>query len=262
MKIYADYDEEPREEFLALPAALYRQLYDLELHDFSDDFPFYQEHLPPCSEILELGCGSGRLTRLLTNAGHCITGIDLSPPMLLAAQTRAPGSRLVCMDMRKIAFRTTFAAIIIPYNTLNLLADNDDVVRCLTCCREHLQPEGQLLIQLYIPNTNPSPEDSTSFQFQIFDRPEGGRVVKETLRTFHPATTTITMEERYKIRPMNGVEPNCNYKHTMTLNANSRETWLNIINSAGFTITSASSSYTPTSPTAPTLLLIKASTPL
>jgi SAM-dependent methyltransferase len=260
MQIYSDYDEEPREEFLALPATLYQQLYDLELQDFSDDFPFYHSHLISGTKILELGCGSGRLTRLLTSAGHHVTGIDLSPSMLQTAQRRAPDCRLICMDMRKLAFRTTFAAIIIPYNTLNLLADNDDVFRCLEGCRDHLQASGQLLIQLYTPSGSLSPEQPTSFQFQIFDRPEGGRVVKETLRTFDPATTTITMEERYKIRPMNNIDPNSNYNHTMMLNANSRETWLDIITSAGFTVQSTSSSYAPESPATPSLLLIQATT--
>jgi len=260
MKIYSDYDEEPREEFLALPATLYRQLYDLELQNFSDDLAFYHSHLLPGSEILELGCGSGRLTSLLADAGHYPTGIDLSIPMLQAAQSQAPTSRFICMDMRRLTLHKTFTAIIIPYNTLNLLPDNDDVLCCLNGCREHLQAGGRLLIHLYIPGAHPTREQSTSFQFQIFDRPEGGRIVKETLRTFHPASTSITMEERYKIRPMNGIEPNINYNHIMTLNGNSRETWLNIINSAGFSIQSTASAYTLKSPQSPSILLINATT--
>jgi SAM-dependent methyltransferase len=193
-------------------------------------------------------------------AGHRVTGVDLSLPMLEAAKQRPPDNRLVCMDMRNLAFCTTFATIIIPYNTLNLLADNNDVCRCLEGCRKHLKPGGRLLMQLYIPGMNWDQEQSTSFQFQIFDRPGGGRIVKETLRTFHPATTTIVMEERYKIRPMNNIDPNLNYNHTMTLNGNSRETWLDIITSLGFTVQFTSSSYTPEIPATPSLLLIKATT--
>jgi len=63
--------------------ARYTALYDLELGDFSADLPFYRKHLPeqPCA-ILELGCGTGRVSRALAEDGHQLTGIDLSFPML------------------------------------------------------------------------------------------------------------------------------------------------------------------------------------
>lgn len=259
MKIYADYDDEPREEFLMLTPEMYRQMYDLELSGFREDIHFYMSHLLPGSDILELGCGSGRLTRLLAAAGHNITGIDLSMPMLQRAKKQNPRSRFVCMDMRNIAFFNTFSAVVIPYNTLNLLTDNEDVQRCLYGCLEQLNPGGHLLLQLYIPADGARREHAApSFQFQILDLPQGGKVVKETLRSFQTSSSTITMEERYKIRPMNGIDPNSNYRHTMFLNGNDRTTWLELIQSAGFTIRSTSSSYDTDDQQNPNLLLISA----
>lgn len=262
MKIYSSYDDEPEDFFLPLPEKLYRELYDLEMAGFQKDFSFYAQALKNTSHILELGCGSGRLTRLFAAAGHSAVGIDLSTAMLQEARNHPRQKTLfLCMDMRRLALRTQFDAIIIPYNTLNLLADNGDVTRCLTGCRNHLKAEGQLLLQLYIPSGDLlSQTGKTTFQFQMFDRPQGGKVIKEILRTLHTETHQLEMTERYKIRPMCPGRPNTDYSHTMALNGNDRSTWLQLLTTAGFTIHSLATSYQgPETPGTDTgILLIRA----
>jgi len=260
MKIYTDYDQEPEEQFLPLPDDLYRELYDLEMSSFQDDLPFYLAGLAANSEILEPGCGSGRLSRLLAAAGHRVTGIDISIPMLREARRQASGRcRYLCMDMRRPAFRTRFDAVVIPYNTLNLLADAADAACCLDGCRACLRDGGKLLLQLYIPSGELQHEGTgASFQFRIFDRPGGGKIIKETLRSYDHATTTIAMTERYKIRPMNGHEPNSNFCHTMTINGGSRAFWLGLLGSSGFIVETLASSYDAATPVGSSLLLVTA----
>jgi demethylmenaquinone methyltransferase/2-methoxy-6-polyprenyl-1,4-benzoquinol methylase len=51
--------------------------------------------LPPGSLVLDVGCGTGGLCRLLETAGHRAVGVDMSEGMLRAA---APGLRLVLAD--------------------------------------------------------------------------------------------------------------------------------------------------------------------
>lgn len=260
MKIYSDYDEEPELHFLPLPEELYRELYDLEMSDFKPDFSFYSTALQHNSAVLELGCGSGRLTRLLGSSGHRVVGIDISLPMLQAARnTIRKNVRYICMDMRTIALQQKFDAVIIPYNSLNLLKDNGDVHACLQSCREHLTTDGLLLMQLYIPSDEiRSKPGQTTFQFQMFDHPQGGKVIKEILRKYHQESHRLEMTERYKIRPMGNNAENANYSHTMFLNANDQPTWLNTIHSAGFTIQSIATRYDDTIAPSPSLLLIKA----
>ena len=45
--------------------------------------------VPPASKVLDLGCGTGSLAVLLSEGGHAVTGVDLSPRMIEAAQAKA-----------------------------------------------------------------------------------------------------------------------------------------------------------------------------
>lgn len=45
---------------------------------------FLIEKLSNCQKLLELGCGTGNLTKILTNSGYDVTAVDISPQMLKA----------------------------------------------------------------------------------------------------------------------------------------------------------------------------------
>ena len=48
-----------------------------------------RELVPPGSTVLDLGCGTGSLSVLLSEGGHAVTGVDLSPRMIEAAEAKA-----------------------------------------------------------------------------------------------------------------------------------------------------------------------------
>jgi demethylmenaquinone methyltransferase/2-methoxy-6-polyprenyl-1,4-benzoquinol methylase len=50
-------------------------------------------------EVLELGCGTGRMTRHLLSARARVTALDLSAPMLERARRAAPGARILEHDI-------------------------------------------------------------------------------------------------------------------------------------------------------------------
>ena len=50
------------------------------------------EHLPPApSDVVDLGCGTGTLALLLSEAGHRVRGLDFAPAMVAAARRKTAG---------------------------------------------------------------------------------------------------------------------------------------------------------------------------
>lgn len=61
------------------------------------------EQLPPGSHVLDLGCGTGLPTaRQLVEAGHRVTGIDLSPGMIKLARENVPEGDFRRMDISDV----------------------------------------------------------------------------------------------------------------------------------------------------------------
>jgi SAM-dependent methyltransferase len=69
--------------------------------------------LPPQSEVLDLGCGSGHpVARFYVDSGHRVTGVDVSGAMLALARQRFPSGTWIQQDMRALNLKKCFAAII------------------------------------------------------------------------------------------------------------------------------------------------------
>jgi SAM-dependent methyltransferase len=104
----------------------------------------------PPGRVLELACGTGRVTIPLAEAAIDVVGIDIDPVMLsLAAargRTRMPGRGplLIAADMRRFALAGNFGAAIVPYNSIQLLTAPIDVASCLACIGAHL-PQGAIV---------------------------------------------------------------------------------------------------------------------
>ena len=94
---------------------------------------------PDPLRILELGCGSGRLTVPLLRAGHAVCGVDHSAPMLqrlrarlgfLNARTRAR-VHILQSDFRQLPLAGRFPLILCPFNAFMHLYERQDVEACL-----------------------------------------------------------------------------------------------------------------------------------
>jgi SAM-dependent methyltransferase len=98
--------------------------------------------------VLELGCGSGALTRHLVAAGHRVVATDASSSMLELARPVVAGKaelrRLVLPDDRLPAVD----AVVCVGHALNYLADEASVERALVAIAGALLPGGILAIDL------------------------------------------------------------------------------------------------------------------
>lgn len=229
---------------------------------FLEDICFYQKHLLANATILELGCGTGRISRALSSS-HTVVGLDLSLEMLQQAASHQ-GKRVnyICMDMTEMAFQGTFDHILIPYNTLNLLQDESIITACLKQARGLLHPEGSLLFQVHIPQKDIGERGGGKvFQFQVFSLPgNGGKLIKESIRSQRPQSERIELEERYRVRPAGEGFIKEDFRHTMQLAGFSAEKWISLLNDSGFATHSLHGAYDGRSfqPEQDSLLLVRA----
>ena len=136
--------------------SLYREhadLYDIAFDwDVTDEAAWLEERLgPDCREVLEPGCGSGRMLEALARRGLHVTGIDSSPAMLALARARVAGlpAEAVEADMTGFDLGRTFDGAICPINTLMHLS-REGVRAHLRAMAAALRPGARYLVQLGI----------------------------------------------------------------------------------------------------------------
>ncbi len=106
-------------------------------------------------DVLELGCGTGRITVPVARGGAQLVGIDRSAPMLARAARRlrrgglAANASLVRGDIRQLPFRSRrFALVMAPYGILQSLVRERDLAAALTAVHRVLAPGGRFGIDL------------------------------------------------------------------------------------------------------------------
>ena len=107
--------------------------------------------------ILELGCGTGRITIPLLRAGYQVTGIDSSKEMLKrlkgkASELNLPSKRLKIyhVSMAKFALRQKFPLIIIPFCSFQYLLTKKKQNDCLSNIYKQLSFKGIFALELFI----------------------------------------------------------------------------------------------------------------
>lgn len=98
--------------------------------------------------VVELGCGSGLLTRHLVGAGHRVIATDASPAMLDLARQSAPGAgdfvRLVLPD----APIPACDAVVAVGHPFSYLPDEESIDRAFVAGAEALRPGGVLAVDI------------------------------------------------------------------------------------------------------------------
>lgn len=120
------------------------------------DVPFWRTiALEAEGRVMELGCGTGRISAPLGRAGVKLIGIDRSAPMLRIARRRVGRAHLrsrvglVRGDIRAIPFPgSAFASVLAPYGVLQSLLRERDLAATLTAVHRVLRPGGTFGVEL------------------------------------------------------------------------------------------------------------------
>jgi ubiquinone/menaquinone biosynthesis C-methylase UbiE len=119
------------------------------------DVPFWRNLAKQAGgPVLELGCGTGRISLPLGRAGVQVVGIDRSERMLAKARLRTRRARLtnrvrlVRADIRFTPFAKPFPLVMAPYGILQSLLREKDLSATLKEVRRVLEPGGTFGIEL------------------------------------------------------------------------------------------------------------------
>ncbi len=177
--------------------------YDLTHDSLTDDLGFVlalADVLEP--NVLELGCGSGRLLLPIAQHGCQVTGIDSSAAMLSRAHRRVQMAspevagciRLLEADMTSFELageEGQFGLVVIPYNTFMHL-DADQMLNTLRRVKRYLHPKGRLFIDMINPvSVAQTPNDRLlTLENQLID-PETGDLVLQMASSWLDELTQI-----------------------------------------------------------------------
>lgn len=137
-------------------------VYDADIYDGFNtalsDLEFYTRWLPQNkdSRILELCCGTGRLTIPIAKDGYNISGVDYTASMLERAKEKASQAGLkinfIEADIRTLNLQEKFDLIFLPFNSIHHLYKNEDLFEVLKVVRNHLKEKGLFLLDCFNPN--------------------------------------------------------------------------------------------------------------
>jgi SAM-dependent methyltransferase len=211
-------------------------LYDGFIADYYDESPlvrgrtrdvnFYRDAVHEYGDpVLELGCGTGRITLALAKAGHRVTGLDISERMLERCnQKRAKlpteareRVHLVQADMARFDLGEKFRVVIIPFRPLQHLLEIDEQIACLESIRRHLWSEGKrsgerrgkLILDVF--QTDAERMHDPGYQKEClvaeYVMPDGRRVrIMERVAAFHRAEQRNDVEMIFYVTDAQGKE--------------------------------------------------------
>ncbi len=136
------------------------QFYDAAVPDWEGEIDFYRGLISRSPLIqqhgmLEIACGTGRVTMQLAKEGVHITGLDLTPEMLEVARPKSadmPNVHWVQADMRTFELDRQFGCVISPGHSFLFMNTPDDQFNCLAQVKKHLVDGGLVVLHLDFPD--------------------------------------------------------------------------------------------------------------
>lgn len=138
----------------------HKEIYSLAKHydkinDFDFDIPFYQKFAKG-KKVLELGCGTGRVSIPLAKEGVDITGIDVSDEMLEEAKLKAENEKLSIdfqnQNIIDFDFEKKFDLILCVHNSFSHVNGLENLRLFFDSAKRNLKENGTFILQVFNPD--------------------------------------------------------------------------------------------------------------
>jgi SAM-dependent methyltransferase len=184
--------------------------YDAEYVHIGGDIAYWAKiAAEACGPVLELACGTGRLSIPMAQAGADVFGVDVAPGMIAQANKKRAQldpevqERLHFMigDMRRLKLDRKFAAVILAFNTLMHMTRDADLEAVLATVKSHLGPEGLFHLEVHTPHPAVVPREDPQGRYdpqQMIDPRNGHRYVVSENNEYDPRHQINTMRFFYQ----------------------------------------------------------------
>ena len=171
----------------ANPYDNWADIYDQVYAYLDQDLPFYAEQAKASGgPVLELGCGTGRVSLMLAEAGFDVTGVDISPKMVARATAKAKEAglsdraRFVVGDMAEPEAGGGFALVCFPFRSFQSMLTVEDQRQALENAGALLKSGGLLALDMFSPDIEQlgdQRDESVPFHVRDVDQPNGSTLV-------------------------------------------------------------------------------------
>jgi 2-polyprenyl-3-methyl-5-hydroxy-6-metoxy-1,4-benzoquinol methylase len=140
-------------------------LYDCEYGQYQDDLSLYL-NLIKKGRVLDLACGTGRLTIPFSQKGMEVVGLDIHDSMLTLAREKSQDLSIKWIkgDIRNFYLNQTFDLILMAGNAYQALLSDQDQKQMLDCVVQHLNPNGVFVFNTRNPQ-NENLKSTLKFEF-------------------------------------------------------------------------------------------------
>ncbi|UOQ47373.1 class I SAM-dependent methyltransferase [Gracilibacillus caseinilyticus] len=127
-------------------AYIYDMLMDDELYD---NWQAFVEQFIKGGQLLDLGCGTGRMSKRFANAHFSVTGVDLSEDMLAYAQSSSSGIQYIQQDIRELNGLHGFDAVVSLCDVINYITSTNDLETVFRNVRHCLVDGGYFIFDIH-----------------------------------------------------------------------------------------------------------------
>lgn len=167
-------------------------------------------------DVLELGCGTGRVLIPTATESNHLVGLDLSPVMLKKCEDKIhqlpkelqSRIQLVQSTIALFEIEKQFDLITIPFRAFHHLISVEEQLSCLKCVKNHIKHNGLFILDLFNPVLQRLLDEKSAeavFEEPEVTLPDGRKVTRiQSNQSPNPNLQTVQSKHVYHVTETNG----------------------------------------------------------